>query len=470
MTAVAQDSTNVPALALHFSPRALVRSRLVDATGTAHEAGVKDREVRWQKGAIAVCILVVYTRLRAWEGADETPVLEGEQGSPARSIDNLLNKPGDWAHFMFGAVKGQPGIRHYIYRKRAVSASNPISAVQWDASALDPKEIEITRENDSVDSVEAMRELLLVLLQEFNPRRAQREFEALTPLETTPPNPLPPAPETAVIEPAPNPPERAPPPVAALPGTPHAQPPLAAGPPGARPGRMPWAIAGSAMLVAALAVVFAVINPGGGEGRHPPPEPPGEALSLASLDTVYRFIDLLTARDLEGAYALMSPSYQGAYSREAFAVTFGGQRFDIPRVGGYAARNLPDRRVHEYRAILEVESEVRRIPPLERLGTLRVTEMGDYAERMNRFLNTLRDAGVDETLLRQMRRERLERPDAARYVQLITGLDDAQMEALFPEITKVRLDVTLFFEVVRMDEDTWLIASVEDAADRLMEF
>jgi len=228
-----------PRLSLQFSPRVLVRSRLIDAEGEVHEAGVKDRELRWQKGAIAVSILLVYTKLRAEEGAEEAPLLEGEQGSPARSLDNLLNKPGDWAEFMFGEVKGQPGIRHYVYRKKAVSGSNPHSALQWDAEALDPAQIEITRANEPVTTPEGLRELLRVLLEEFNPRRVEREWEQLFP--------APMAAVPAATTPAPFPAEQ--PAGAELPSESPVAP-----VPAPSPRRLfPWIVAVMALAVAAFA-------------------------------------------------------------------------------------------------------------------------------------------------------------------------------------------------------------------------
>jgi len=185
---------------------------------------------------------------------------------------------------------------------------------------------------------------------------------------------------------------------------------------------------------------------------------------------VSRFLELLNARDLTGAYALTSQAYQERIPVEGFTIAFGDQRFNFPRIAGNPYRNRGDRRVHEYRVSLYVETEARRIPALESLSRLPVTEARAYAERLETLVEQLTSLGVEPAFLRQLRKERLERADAARYIQLVCGLSDAQLATLYPETVPVTLDLTLFFEVIRLPDDTWRIAEVQDATERLVAF
>ncbi len=426
------------ALELHFSPRVLVSSRLETAEGNLHETGSKGREVRWQQGAMAVSILIVYTKLRALESAEsETPVLEGERGSPARSIDNLLTKPGDWALNMFGERQQMPLIRDYIYRKKTVSKSNPISAVQWDASTLPPDRLRIWREGIELTKAEELRELLRALFEEFNPRRAEKEWHNLFP-EGVPG-------EVAEVSAARSPSGRD-------------------GHHDGGNGHRPWLLL--LLLFAGSAIGFFFL------GRSLGPVPPVEVPATGSADVVAHFIELLNARAYEEAYALTTAEYRTEVTFAGFLVALGDQRFNFPRIAGNPYRNRVDQRVHEYRVTLYVETVVRRIPPLDDLARLPVTEMEAYAVGIQQLMEQLRELGVDPGLLRQLRKERLERPDASRYLQLVTGISDAELAKIYPEWVTVTLDLTFFFELVRdPDPDgTWRIHTVADAADRLVTF
>lgn len=440
----ADDATageEAPHFELVFSPRALVRSRLFSEAGGVSECGQKGAEVRWQQGAIAVCILVVWTRLCALRGDAEAPLLEGERGSPARSIDNLLTKPGDWALNMFGEQNGQPAIRDFIYRKRAVSKSNTVSAVQWDTGHFSPDAIRIIRENQPVETESALADLLRVLLEEFNPRRVEREWAALFPDDS--PKVLP-----------------------DLPGIEEA------GAASARAeeagSQRPWLLL--ACLFGCGAVGFYFLGQSMSTGPRPAPLEAGIA-AMASVATLEAFIDSLNAQDLKAAYGLTSPAYREEFSLEAFSVAMGDQRFNFPRIAGNPYRNLPGQRVHEYRVTLYVETEVHRILALEGLDRLPVTEIEAYAEAMRRFTGELIAAGVDPVFIRQLKKERLERPDASRYVQLICGLNAEEISKLYPERITVTLDLTYFFELLQDELDgTWRVQRVSDATDRLVAF
>ncbi|MFP4542336.1 MAG: hypothetical protein ACLFR7_11970, partial [Opitutales bacterium] len=324
-----------PVFELHFGPRALARSRLQTVEGAVFQTGQKGAEVRWQQGAIAVCILLVYTRLRYLEGDAEPPVLEGERGSPARSLDNLLTKPGDWALNMFGEERQMPAIRDYLYRKKAVSKSNPVSAVRWDADKLPVERIRLYREGEELATAEELRAFLRVLLEEFNPRRAQREWEALVP--------PPPAASLEPVEAETTPrPAFAGPPAAPSPPT---EPPLAMGPSpaSAEPGlQRPW------VLLVVLVAFFTIGAFFLGQSMAPVARPSGETTTRevgaasASAAAVSRFIEYLNAQALDQAYAITRPGFREEVPPEAFAVAFGGQRFNFPRIAGNPYRNRPD--------------------------------------------------------------------------------------------------------------------------------
>lgn len=473
--AVPENDPDHPVFELHFSPRALVRSRLCAEAGEVYESGQKGCEVRWQQGAIAVCILVVYTRLAALEGADEAPLLQGERGSPARSIDNVLTKPSDWALNMFGERNQLPRIRDFIYRKKAVSKSNPVSAVQWDVEHFPMDAIRIWREGQELTSAEEVRELLRVLLEEFNPRRAEADWAALFPdppatpaasgtapaVETPPVMPVPGA--TSVPYPGVVPPGQTHPPMATT--APFSSPPFE--PPASQ---RPWLL---------LLVLFSFLGIGAyflGRATGPMPQPvePGtrNAPASESAAVVEEFIELLNARALDEAYALTSQSFREDMSREAFALALGNQRFNFPRIAGNPYRNGADQRVHEYRVTLYVETEVHRIPALEGLARTPVTEIESYARGINQLITELTAAGVDPVYLRQLQKDRLERPDASRYLQLICGLSDADLARLYPEVVTVTLDLTYFFELVRDPAagGAWRVQTAADAADRIVAF
>ena len=431
-----------PWFELAFSPRALVRSRLVLDTGEVFESGQKGAEVRWQQGAVAVCILVVWTRLAVLRGDAESPLLEGARGSPARSIDNLLTKPGDWALNMFGERNGQPGIRAFFYRKRAVSKSNAISAVQWDETHFPASAIRITRENKPLETEEELAHLLRVLLEEFNPRRVQQEWALLFPEE--PPEALTPASVTMAPE----------------------THPMAAVSPAA--SQKPWLLLACLFVFVALGFYF--LGKSNGMGVRPVPLEAG-ATASASVATLEAFIDALNAQDIQAAYGLTSAAYREEFSLEAFTVALGGQRFNFPRIAGNPYRNLQGQRVHEYRVTLYVETQVHRIPALEGLDRTPITGIDSYAASIKQFTQDMSAAGVDPVFLRQLKKERLERPDASRYIQLVCGIDARTMAELYPEKLTVTLDLTYFFELVQNPLDgTWSIQSVSDAADRLVTF
>jgi hypothetical protein len=464
------EAAGRPFFELHFSPRALVRSRLRTAEGEEYETGQKGCEVRWQQGAIAVCILAVYTRLRAAEGASEAPLLEGERGSAARSIDNLLTKPGDWALNMFGERQQMPRIREFIYRKKAVSKSNPVSAVQWDVEQLPMDAIRIWQEGRELTAPEEWRTLLRVLLEEFNPRRVEGEWAALFP---SPPLGMAPPLAASALAPATGSASAAAvatqPPFEGGAGAATA-PPFPAGSPAEGPvAHRPWLLLLLLFGFLGVGAYFLGRSMGPMERRDLPPvsNPARESAAV-----VEEFIELLNARALEEAYRLMTPEYREEVPLPAFALALGHQRFNFPRIAGNPYRNRPDQRVHEYRVTLYVETEVHRIPPLEGLARLPVTEIDAYAAGINALVASLVAAGVDPVFLRQLQKDRLERRDASRYLQLVCGLDDAAMAALFPEVVTVTLDLTYFFQLVRNGEagSGWSIQAVADAADRLVTF
>jgi hypothetical protein len=468
---------------LHFSPKELVKSILREADGEIHETGVKGSEVRWQQGAIAVCLLAVYSRLRVLEGAEEPPILEGERGSPARSIDNLLNKPGDWALQMFGENRGQPRLREVIYRKRTVSRSNPVSAVQWDAAVLPPERIRIWQAGEELTSCESLKALVRTLVEEFNPRRAAKEWEALFPapledVENTGQNGTRASlPATGVdveeMRNAPTPPtDSAPSPTLSEENRPTPAPksslPPAFSEGGAVTREKPSRPAIKVLIAGATGVLLLVL--GMLLGRSLLPSAPLSEVPLRSASAVEGFIDRLNAGDLEGAYALTSERFQAATPPEAFSVAYGEQRYNFPRLAGNPYRNTAETSAHDYRVALYVETRVHRIPPLEGLSRIPLTEIDVYAERISQLETSLRLLGLDEGVLNQLRKERLERPDASRHVQLVCGLSDDQLEELFPEEISTTLDLTLFFEVVEDPSGQWLIQSIEDASERLVAF
>lgn len=447
----------VPVFELHFSPRALVRSRLESISGEVFETGSKGCEVRWQQGAIAVCILAVFTRLRGLLGDAAAPLIEGGRGSPARSIDNLLTKPGDWALNMFGEDKGMPKIRDFVYRKKAVSKSNPVSAVQWDVEQLPIEAIRIWREGLELTTADELRALLKVLLEEFNPRRAEREWNALFPQRVGSSEE-----ETEREEPA---------------GSESGgASPLSSGVPsalasfrGTEPSTRPWML----LLVLFVFVGVGAYLLGRAMGTLARPErPTANSPASSSAKVVESFIELLNAGALTQAYALTSASFQEEISPAAFALALGHQRFNFPRVAGNPYRNGVDQLIHEYRVTLYVETEVRRIPALEGLARMPVTQIEAYAIGIQRLIAELQEAGVDPIFLRQLRKDRLERSDASRYLQLTCGLNDDVLDQLYPEAVSVTLDLTYFFELVRdsADENAWRIQTVADASDRLVTF
>lgn len=444
------------AFELHFSPRELVKSVLREPDGTSHETGVKGAEVRWQQGAIAVCLLAVFTRLKSLEGAAETPILEGERGSPARSLDNLLNKPGDWALQMFGEHRGQPRLREIVYRKRTVSRSNPISAVQWDASVLDPSEIRVWQAGEELTTPEALRGLIRTLLEEFNPRRAAREWETLFPA------PLPEEADSLLEGTAPE--------KIAGTGTGMTPVPLplpdsadrGASPEAGKTRRLSWGVALGLAVALLIALGFFI-------GRASSETKAGAESPLASAGVVESFIDHLNAGDLEGAYDLTSKRFRAVMPPDAFAVAYGDQRYNFPRLAGNPYRNTADASAHDYRVALYVETRVHRIPALDGLARIPLTQLDAYARRIGELEASLRTLGIDEGVLNQLRKERLERPDASRHVQLVCGLSETQMDSLFPEEIATTLDLTLFFEVV-LETGDWRIQSIEDASERLVAF
>ena len=334
---------------------------------------------------------------------------------------------------MFGELNGQPGIRDFIYRKRAVSKSNAVSAVQWDATHFPASAIQIVRENAALETEAELADLLRVLLEEFNPRRVEKEWALLFP---------------------------------DLPS---------AGPSEASPivsdeaeSQRPWLLLASLFVFVALGFYFL----GQSMSIAPRPVPLVAGVSAsASAGTLEAFIDYLNAQELEAAYGFTSAAYREELSPEAFAVALGGQRFNFPRIAGNPYRNLQGQRVHEYRVTLYVETEVHRIPALEGLSRTPVTEIDAYAEALKQFTEELTTAGVDPSFIRQLKKERLERSDASRYVQLICGLNASQMTELYPETLTVTLDLTYFFELLQDPLDgTWRVQSVSDAADRLVAF
>ncbi len=454
-----------PVLELYFSPKELVKSALRIPGEETCEFGVKGREVRWQQGTIAVCLLLVLTRLRALEGTQETPVLEGEQGSPARSIDNLLNKPGDWTLHMFGETKGGiPRIRELIYRKRTVSRSNPVSAVQWDAEKLPPQNIRIWQAEQELTDASALRELIRTLLEAFNPRRAAREWDFLFP------EPLPPSPSknhgeglssTQDLR------EEAP---SSIPASPTVLPPPTLPPQRESTGeqksrstslRISWRITLLLLVVLGMGITI-------GKNFSPGGTPPK---GLASAKVVEEFISALDSGNLDAAFALTSPRYQETVSRRSFEIAFGQQRYNFPRLAGNPFRNTETSLTHDYRVTLYVETRVQRVPALEGLSRIPLTRFDQYAARIDLFIRELAEHGIEPALLNQLSKERLERPDASRHIQLVCGLSNEEIVAIYPEEMATTLDLTLFFELLREPATgKWQIHSIEDASERLVAF
>ncbi len=135
-------------LQLYFSAQALVKSHLIEPGGKEWVTGIKDHEVRWHKGTMAICILLLHTKIaQLLQLQADACFLSGDRSSPARSLDNLLNKPGEWVLQMFGEKNGFPAIRHYLYRKKTDTRHNQISELRWYSHALPPENIDIFVQN-----------------------------------------------------------------------------------------------------------------------------------------------------------------------------------------------------------------------------------------------------------------------------------------------------------------------------------
>lgn len=429
---IIKAETATAVMELRFSPKELVRSRYLRSDGEVFETGVKGAEVRWQQGAIAVCILLVYTRLWQEFGLEgDGAVLEGERGSPARSLDNLLNKPGDWTVQMFGESRMGPSIRELVYRKKTVSRNNPVSAVQWNDSLVSPEQIRIWREGEEVEGAAGLESLLRTLLAEFNPRRVEKEWEAMFPVQPEPKSLF--QPEGAELED------------------------IVENPVRVKPGwKLP--LVGLLALASGLAI-----------GRWWS-SGPAEVPAAGSVLVVERFIDSLNSDDVDGAYAMLSRRFQEEMTPEAFEVAFGEQRFNFPRIAGNPYGNTADATTHEFRVTLYVESRVHRIPELENIGRIPLGDLELYADRVSALVAKLTGLGVEPGVVNQLDKLRLERPDASRHIQVICGLSDGEIERIFPEEIATTLDMTLFFEVMRNTAGEWRINDLEDASERLVAF
>lgn len=470
----------------HFSARVLVRSELSLPDGTLLRTGVRNHEVRWQQGAIAVCILAVHTRICYLLGADEDRYfLSGERGSPARSLDNLLNRPGDWAFDMFGERDGLPGIRDYIYRRKTVSRSNPVSELSWDRSRLPPERLTIYSKGERCDDVAELAQLLRNLLEEFSPKTAEREWQRLFPEGL----PVQSAEETGVEEeevgsesttdapPAiddvdadldalgqlPDPSdapealpameeakERAPSPVE-----------VSSGPPGRQ-----FDVYHRTQLVLIVVLVLGIIlvawkpwNYGSNRGT--------EAKAITRLE---QFFEDLNNRDVDSAWMLLSSRYQESLSRQVFDQRFADIRFEDLRILGHPRNRQGAGKVLEFEVSATVVLDVRVITELFGISHLKLSQFSEYEQRVEQFLQKLALLNVPDECLDELEIQSLHRLDVARQLQRICGISDEDLSRVYPGVFPTQMVMHSRIFLVREQFSAWRIDGIEEESREILNY
>lgn len=448
-------------LQLYFSTQALVKSLLIEPGGREWMTGVKDHEVRWQQGTMAICILLLHTKIaQLLELPEEAYFLSGDRGSPARSLDNLLNKPGEWALQMFGEKNGFASIRQYLYRKKTVTRNNQVSELRWDDQALPPSNIDIFIHNRPCTD---WRELTIVLKNiclEFSPESGAAYAEELTlvyeasrpaKVESPPLADLPPAanphPNTDATVPSPRT------------GPPNDSVVTPAASTSARDTSMEDGKSRQSWMIWLIGLCTLPLL----WWAHASLQPPPAAMEDLALAAVEEFFEHINARDYDQAYRLTSDRLQRDLPWELFLQKFHRRTFEDLRLLGQADNLQPGKTRRGYQLSTTVLTEARMIPELAGIGQLKVGQMDVYLSRLQVFRTNLERIGVASAEIDQLEKQQLERLDLSRYLVEKLGIEEETLARIYPATIKV--ETTLRQQLfLRLDETTgnWQMDRIEE--------
>jgi hypothetical protein len=119
----------------------------------------------WSSAVRAVCVLAIKTSM-ASRGFGQEPVLYGEQGSLAASLDYAVSKETEWLLDVFGVSEGQiPNCRRLFKRTNSGRKRSGPVAVSFCKALHEVAAIEIKLNGDPLSTQLALEDLLNNLSQ-----------------------------------------------------------------------------------------------------------------------------------------------------------------------------------------------------------------------------------------------------------------------------------------------------------------
>jgi len=115
----------------------------------------RPEDFRWTDGVKALCVLLLRSAAQARKIQTEQfepPVIQGERGTLAGTLNNLISKPANWSFNVFGEGRdNKPLLFRYIIHKNADFKSGPTTTIYWDHVAWNPKHFVIGLDQEIVD-------------------------------------------------------------------------------------------------------------------------------------------------------------------------------------------------------------------------------------------------------------------------------------------------------------------------------
>ncbi|MDX2110454.1 MAG: hypothetical protein SFY80_09465 [Verrucomicrobiota bacterium] len=498
---MARPARTTNTLQLYFSNKALVKSILTDESGKEWMTGVKDHEIRWQQGTMAICILLLHTKItHLLELPEESGYIAGDRGSPARSLDNLLNKPGDWAVQMFGEKNGFAAIRNYIYRRKTVTRNNTISELCWDNSHLPASAIAVHLQNELCTDWNELVEVLKNLCDEYSPENGLEYWEEMkrtyssktgkekaddgkeiTDAETIahpriaaiPVN----LPTIPVNLPAATPVATGAS-IATLPVTaPAALPAAAPVAPAALPSPITQEIGQPVslwpnlrtrvMLFAALLIFLGLATLLYSTKTRVAPTQPA-LIQDEALGVIEQFYDMINDNEFATAYTLTTERFKKEYSQERFTRYFGRRRYEDIRILGDPDNLRNGKQKRTYHLVSTLITQARLIPELAGIGQLSLGQIDNYNARIATFRENMRKLGVPDASIDALGRKQIERLDLSIYLTDRLGVKDEALATLYPTVVTVETTLRKLLHL-RWDDSSrrWQYDSSSDYEDTL---
>ena len=112
----------------------------------------------------ALCVLCVKTVIIEKSRSDELPILLGERGSLAASLDYALTKQPMWIQEMFGSDVTGTALAQRLFRRTNSHRKRPGPvAIKVNERALPPQNIHIYWDGKKIDDIAALETLLSLL-------------------------------------------------------------------------------------------------------------------------------------------------------------------------------------------------------------------------------------------------------------------------------------------------------------------